>query len=55
MGNVEHSLNEKQKKAILTAIDVMGVVLSSGLDSGEDGEIDSAIIELQKMLDFGKE
>lgn len=44
-------LSKKQEKAIDTVIDVLNVVLSSGLDSDEDGSIDEAIEELRKMRD----
>lgn len=44
-------LSKKQEKAIDTVIDVLNVILSSGLDSDEDGSIDEAIEELRKMRD----
>ena len=44
-------LNKKQEKAIDTVVDVLNVVLSSGLDNDEDGSIEEAIEELSKMRD----
>lgn len=42
-------LSKKQEKAIDTAVDVLGIVLSSGLDSDEDGSISEAVEELVVM------
>lgn len=42
-------LSKKQEKAIDTVVDVLNVVLSSGLDNDEDGLIEEAIEELSKM------
>ena len=44
-------LSIKQEKAIDTVVDVLNVILSSGLDNDEDGSIAEAIEELSKMRD----
>ena len=44
-------LSKKQEKAINTVLDILDVVLSSGLDIDEDGSIGEAIDELAKMRD----
>ena len=44
-------ISKKQEKAIDTVVDVLNVILSSGLDSDEDGSIEEAIEVLSKMRD----
>lgn len=44
-------LSKKQEIAIYIALDILNVVLSSGLDRDEDGLIGEAIDELTKMRD----